>query len=77
MRIMLPDFQDVSAFCTGIEFFEGDIDMKQGRLQTDARSFLGIYSLDLTKPIDVVISTDDKDVEEGFYKYLKKWEAVD
>ena len=77
MQIMLPDFQDVNAFCTGIEFFNGDIDIKQGRLRTDARSFLGICSLDLTKPIDVVINTDDKEIENDFYNYLKKWEAVE
>ena len=77
MKIMLPDFQEVNTFCKGIEFFEGDIDVRQGRLVTDARSFLGICSLDLNKPIDVTIKTNDNSVEEDFYKYLKKWEVVD
>ena len=80
---MLPDFQDVNTFCKGIEFFEGDVDIVQdrensGRMQKiNARSFLGICSLDLNRPIDVTIKTNDKSIEEDFYKYLKKWEAVD
>lgn len=83
MKIMLPDFQEVNTFCKGIEFFEGDIDITQyrensGHIQKiDARSFLGICSLDLNRPIDVVISTTNKGVEEDFYNYLRKWEVVD
>lgn len=82
MKIMLPDFQEVNTFCKGIDFFNGDIDITQyrensGHIQKiDARSFLGICSLDLNRPINVNIKTDDKGVEEDFYKYLKKWEAV-
>lgn len=83
MQIMLPDFQEVNTFCKGIEFFDGEIDMVQdrensGRMQKiNARSFLGICSLDLNRPIDVTITTNDKSAEKDFYNYLKKWEAVD
>lgn len=83
MRIILNDIQEVYVFCTGIEFYEGEIDMVQerensGRVQkVNARSFLGICSLDLNRPIDVKITTNDKGVEEDFYNYIKKWEAVD
>ena len=82
MQIILSDFQEVNTFCKGIEFFDGEIDIVQkrensGRAQkVNARSFLGICSLDLNRPIDVTITTNDKGVEEDFYKYLKKWEAV-
>lgn len=83
MRIILNDFQEVNTFCKGIEFFDGEIDMVQnrensGRMQKiNARSFLGICSLDLNRPIDVKITTNDKGVEEDFYNYIKKWEAAD
>ena len=82
MRIILNDFQEVNTFCKGIEFFDGAIDMVQnrensGRMQKiNARSFMGICSLDLNKPIDVKITTNDKGVEEDFYNYIKKWEVV-
>lgn len=83
MKLILHDIQEVYTFCTGIEFYEGEIDMVQerensGRVQkVNARSFLGICSLDLNRPIDVTITTKDKSVEEDFYKYLKKWEVVE
>lgn len=82
MKIMLPDFQDVNTFCKGIEFFEGDIDITQYRENSDhmqkidARSFLGICSLDLNRPIDVEIKVKDEGVERDFYNYLRKWEAI-
>ena len=82
MKIILHDIQEVYTFCTGIEFYEGEIDMVQerensGRVQKiNARSFLGICSLDLNRPIDVTITTNDKGVEIDFYNYLKKWEVV-
>ena len=83
MKIILHDIQEVYTFCTGIEFYEGEIDMVQdressGRMQKiNARSFLGICSLDLNRPIDVTIKAKGEGVEKDFYNYLKKWEAVD
>ncbi len=83
MRIILNDIQEVYTFCTGIEFYEGEIDMVQerensGRVQkVNARSFLGICSLNLNRPIEVTIKAKDEGVEKDFYNYLKKWEAVD
>lgn len=83
MKIILHDIQEVYTFCTGIEFYEGEIDMVQerensGRVQkVNARSFLGICSLNLNRPIEVTIKAKDEGVEKDFYNYLKKWEAVD
>ena len=77
MKIMLKDLQDVKTYCSGIEFFEGTIDIKQDRHNVDGRSFLGICSLDLTREIDVEITTDIDAIREDFYKYLKKWEEMD
>ena len=41
----------------------------------NAKSTLGVYSLDLSQPIDVHIHTDRTDVAEDFYKFLAKWEV--
>ena len=72
MRIKLEDFEDLQIFCKGIEFFGGTVDVKQGRHIGNARSFLQMCSMDLSEPIDVTIDTENKRVEENFYKYLKK-----
>ena len=76
MKVVFEDIQDVYTFSKGIEYYDGEIDVKQGRHVTNARSFLGICSMDLSSPIDVSISTDNKVDEDNFYKYLRKW-AVD
>ena len=78
MRIKFSDdFQDVNAFTTGIQFFKGDIILSQGRSRVNGRSFLGICSLDLNKPIDITIETDNEGVRKDLYNYLKKWEVID
>ena len=38
-----------------------DIDLKAGRHVVDAKSILGIFSLDLSKPITMEIYSDDCD----------------
>ena len=77
MKVIFEDIQNVYTFSKGIEYYDGEIDVRQGRHVTNARSFLGMCSLDLNNPIDITINTNDKSVEEDFYKYLKKWEVVD
>ena len=76
MKVIFEDIQDVYTFSKGIEYYDGEIDVKQGRHVANARSFLGICSMDLSSPIDVSISTDNKVDEDNLYKYLRKW-AVD
>ena len=36
-----------------------DVDMVSGRYTVNAKSMLGIYSLDLSKPIQVLMYSDD------------------
>ena len=77
MKIQLEDMEDMKAFMDSNQYFEGQIDVVQGRYKIDGRSFLGLCSLDFGELIDVTIKTDNKSIEDDFYKMLKKWEAVD
>ena len=43
--------------------FDYDFDLVSGRYVIDAKSIMGIFSLDLSKPIDLNIHADDN-VEE-------------
>lgn len=45
-----------------------DVDVVSGRYTVNAKSMLGIYSLDLSKPVQVLIYSDDC---EDFKKELK------
>ena len=46
-----------------ITTFDYDFDLVSGRYVIDAKSIMGIFSLDLSKPIDLNIHADDN-VEE-------------
>ena len=44
---------------------DGDFDLIQGRMTIDGKSFLGILSLDLSKPIKMIMhDADDTEVNE-------------
>ena len=68
MKIRLKDMTDMNSFIDSNQFFEGKIDVVQGRYKIDGRSFLGLCSLNFDKPIDVTINTKDKGIEDDFYK---------
>ena len=76
MIIRLNMVNDINVFSkTCSQYYEGDISVKQGWQVVNAKSLLGLYSLDLSQPVDVSIKTDDKKVAEDFYNYIKKWEV--
>ena len=77
MKIVLEDFDDLQTFSKGCEFFEGDIEVMQGRYHVSGRSFLGLSSLDFSQPIDVKIIGTSERVTENFYNYLRKWKVKD
>lgn len=77
MKVLLNDTAELVAFRKGAEFFDGDIEVCQGRYVIDAKSSSGLFSLDLTKPIDVTITNSSERVRNNFYDYLKKWSVED
>lgn len=78
MRIQLNKIADVNVFNkTCSDIYEEDIFVEQDSQRISAKSILGIYSLDLSQPIDVTINTNNKRVKDNFYNYLKKWEVKD
>lgn len=51
----------VKAFVNIISQYPNDFDLVSGRYVIDAKSIMGIFSLDFSQPIDLVIHTDDAD----------------
>ena len=58
-NILLSSINDVKTFVNIVGKYEYDIDLTSGRYIVDAKSIMGIFSLDLTKPIKVEAHTDD------------------
>ena len=49
----------VKSFVNEVTKFDNDFDLVSGRYVVDAKSIMGIFSLDLTKPITLNIHTDE------------------
>ena len=58
VQISLNSIDKVKSFVNAITQFEFDFDLISGRYVIDAKSIMGIFSLDLSKPIDLNIHAD-------------------
>lgn len=59
LKIKLDTINAVREFVTLTNLCPYDIDLVSGRYVVDAKSLMGIFSLDLAKPIDLEIFSDD------------------
>jgi phosphotransferase system HPr-like phosphotransfer protein len=57
--ILLQSIEDVKDFNRTVALYDGDVDLVSGRYVIDAKSIMGIFSLDLSKPINIQIHGDD------------------
>ncbi len=63
VKISLNSIDKVKAFVNDVTKFDTDFDLVSGRYVIDAKSIMGIFSLDLSKPIDLNIHTENN-IEE-------------
>lgn len=59
VTISLTQVSQVKDFVDLVNQFPFDLDVVSGRYTVNAKSMLGIYSLDLSKPLQVLIYSDD------------------
>ena len=60
-QIQLNAINDVKEFVNTVMRFNYDIDLVSGRYALDAKSIMGIFSLDLSKPITLEVYSDHCD----------------
>ena len=77
MTIKLNDINDINCFFKGCEFYEGIVNVSQENYVVNGKSLMGLYSLNLSEPIDVTIQTSNKNSEIDFYNFLRKWAESD
>lgn len=63
VKISLNSIDKVKSFVNDITKFDSDFDLVSGRYVIDAKSIMGIFSLDLSKPIDLNIHAEDNVAE--------------
>ena len=59
--IKLTYAEEVKAFVNTVNRYEYEVDLRSGRHVVDAKSILGIFSLDLSKPITLEVYDDNCD----------------
>ena len=60
-NIKLSNVQDIRDFVNAVILADYDVDLVQGRYIIDAKSIMGIFSLDLISPITLIAHTDNAD----------------
>lgn len=63
VKISLNSIDRVKSFVNDINRYDYDFDLVSGRYIIDAKSIMGIFSLDLSKPITLNIHAD-KNIDE-------------
>lgn len=58
IKVSLNSIDKVKVFVNLIAKYESDFDLVSGRYVIDAKSIMGIFSLDLSKPIELTIHDD-------------------
>ena len=72
-KIKLSTIADVQFFVNTIMRFPFDIDLVSGRYIVDAKSIMGIYSLDLNSEIELRAHTEDaEELFAAIDKYIVK-----
>ena len=61
VKISLQMAQNVKDFVSIVQEYPYEIDLKSEKYVVDAKSILGIFSLDLSKPVTVEIHSDKCD----------------
>ena len=68
---LLNKFVDISEFVKLTSKCKGDVVAKSGRFVINAKSLMGLYSLDLTQPLEIVFYGNIPDeIKEGIKKFM-------
>ena len=73
VTINLGSIDKVKSFVNDITKFDSDFDLVSGRYVIYAKSIMGIFSLDLSKPINLNIHGDEDNAE--IMEVIKKYEV--
>ena len=69
-KIKLPKINDIKDFTNIASRHPYYIEAESGRYKVDAKSIMGMFSLDLSKPIKVRAYTDDNSLGRELRQYI-------
>ena len=72
-NVRIATIEDVKKFVSTVMSYDCDIDLISGRYAIDAKSIMGIFSIDLSKELKLVAHTDDTaELEEAISDFIVK-----
>ena len=74
--VSFPTVMDVKRFVESISSLEGDFDLIDGKYVVDAKSLMGIFGMDITKPIQLRIQKDNSKAMQAIQSYIVNETAV-
>ena len=69
-KIELPLINDIKDFVNIVSKQNYHIEAESGRYKVDAKSIMGLFSLDLSKPIKINAYTNGDKLKEELSRYL-------
>lgn len=71
VKIRLSSIEAVRDFVEIVRKYDSEIDLSSGRYVVDAKSIMGIFSLDLMNPITLTVHSDScDDIMESLKSYI-------
>ncbi len=70
-QVLLTSINHVKDFVTAASMCSCDIDVTSGRYTIDAKSIMGLFSLDLSRPINIRVLGSDQEAE-AFYRAIEE-----
>ena len=73
LTVNIVSMQDADKFNKLCSKFDCDMDLQSGKYYVDAKSIMGIFSLDLSKPLVLNAGTDDEQkIKETFADFIRE-----
>lgn len=70
LTISLDTIDKVKHFVNTVFRFSGEVDLRSGRYTVDAKSIMGIFSLDLSQPLELELHGEpERDLLEQLEQY--------
>lgn len=70
VQVLLNNIESVNRFVAKMSEKDYDVDLVSGKYLVNAKSMMGVLSLDLTKPVTVNAETDDESFLEEIKDYM-------
>lgn len=71
--ILINTIERVKRFTQQVSSLDTDVDIVSGRYIVDAKSIMGVFSLDILKPLTVIIHSEDEEEINKFNEIMEEF----